>query len=110
MKRVLIVATTEFLAIVRTKGFLIGILIVPVLIAVMGGLARMRGDGDTEDRRVAVIDRTGVLYDALVTAAAERNGKEGVGRARPFEHSIRLAVILGRLGMAEQYLFPCMIA
>jgi ABC-2 type transport system permease protein len=79
MKRVLIVATTEFLAIVRTKGFLIGILVVPVLIAVMGGLTRMRSDGDTEDRRVAVIDRTGVLYDALVTAAAERNGKAGAG-------------------------------
>jgi ABC-2 type transport system permease protein len=76
MKRVLVVATTEFLAIVRTKGFLIGILVLPVLALVMGGLARVR-DGDTGDRRVAVIDRTGVLYDALVSAAGERNAKAG---------------------------------
>jgi ABC-2 type transport system permease protein len=75
MKRVFLVASTEFLAIVRTKGFIIGILVVPVIMVIMGGLARVRSDGDTGDRRVAVIDRTGVLYDALDTAAAERNAK-----------------------------------
>ena len=33
MTRILVVARTEFLALVRTKAFIIGILMVPVLIA-----------------------------------------------------------------------------
>jgi len=88
MKRVFIVASTEFLAIVKTKGFLIGILVVPVIMVIMGSLARMRGDGDTDDRRVAVIDRTGVLYDTLVAAADERNAKTGGGDAHTSPHFV----------------------
>lgn len=74
MRRVLIIAQTEFLALVRTKFFIFGIVAMPVL---MGGLfAFMSYAGDQvehKDRTFAVVDRTGALYDAVAAAALVNN-------------------------------------
>lgn len=74
MSRIFVVARTEFLAIVRGKAFIIGVLMVPALIALSIGFqifAERRTD--VAERRVAVVDRTGVLYDGLAAAAEEHN-------------------------------------
>lgn len=74
MSRIFVVARTEFLAIVRGKAFIIGVLMMPVLIAAAIGFqifAERRAD--VSERKLAVVDHTGILYDALATAAAERN-------------------------------------
>lgn len=74
MNRVFIVARSEFLTIVRGKAFIIGVLMVPVLVAasiVFQIFAERRAD--VADHRLAVIDRTGVLYETLVQAAAEHD-------------------------------------
>lgn len=78
MSRILVIARTEFLAIVRGKAFIIGILMMPVIIALSIAFqifAERRAD--TTERHVAILDRSGVLYDALVAAADEHN-REGV--------------------------------
>jgi len=74
MSRILVIARTEFLAIVRGKAFIIGVLMVPAIIAVSIAFqifAERRAD--VSERKVAIIDQTGVLFDALAEAAAVHN-------------------------------------
>jgi ABC-2 type transport system permease protein len=77
MRKVIKLSIREYLAAVRTKGFIIGLILAPVLMS--GGLVAMAllGDQvDTKDKRVAVVDRTGTIGPALVEAAQERNARE----------------------------------
>jgi ABC-2 type transport system permease protein len=74
MTRTLAIARAELLAIVGGKTFIIGLLMMPVLAAVAIGLQSFADRrGDVGDHRVAVIDRSGVMYDALEQSAAEHN-------------------------------------
>ncbi|MHC1762815.1 MAG: ABC transporter permease [Verrucomicrobiia bacterium] len=77
MRKAVTVACREFLAAVRSKGFIIGLILAPILMS--GGfiaMGLMRGHVDTRDQRLAVVDRSGVIGAALVDAAKERNLKE----------------------------------
>lgn len=89
MQRILIVATSEFLTLIRTKAFLIGVFLMPVFIgAAMVMQKVMMERPDTERRPFAVIDHTGVLYEPLARAAEARNravaAAGGSERAGPF--------------------------
>ena len=87
MNRVITVAQMEFLALVRTKAFIIGILMMPVLMAVAILLQVYAArQVDTEDRKVAVIDYTGALYDTIAAAAAAHNAQSGSGESRKGPH------------------------
>ena len=74
MSRILVVATSEFHAAVRTKAFIIGVIAMPLF---MGGALAiqyvLQDRVDTEDRPFAVVDSTGVLYESIEAAARERN-------------------------------------
>ena len=65
---------SEFLTLIRTKAFLIGVFLMP---AFMGGAIVMQKTmmerPDTERREFAVVDHTGVLYEPLARAAEVRN-------------------------------------
>lgn len=77
MRRILCIARREYLASVRTKGFVIGLILAPVLM--LGGLigvVLLRGQVDVSDKRIAVLDQSGFLADTLLQAAEERNGRE----------------------------------
>lgn len=77
MNRCLTLARREYLAAVKTKGFLIGLLVAPVLMC--GGLiaaVALRGQVDVTDKRIAVLDRAGGVGAALVAAAEARTEKE----------------------------------
>jgi ABC-2 type transport system permease protein len=87
MRRILTVAETEFLQLVRTKAFIIGILIVPVMmVAFISFMNYAEEHVDTTDRAVAVIDGTGVLYDGLAARAAKHNLEAGEGDAKKEPH------------------------
>ncbi len=77
MLKTLKVARREYLAAVRTRGFIIGLLMMPLF---MGGSALvmvlMKGRVDTTDKKIAVIDHSGIVAEALVQAAQERNEAE----------------------------------
>ncbi len=79
MRKILRVAQREYKAIVKTKGFILGLILAPV---VMGGsaigMAFFRDRVDTSDKRIAVIDRSGVIGDVLRRAAQSRNETEVV--------------------------------
>jgi len=77
MSPTLCVARREYLATVRTKGFIIGLLIAPLLMfGAIFVLVLLKDVGDTRDRRIAVLDRTGRLAETLVAAANRRNEEQ----------------------------------
>jgi len=74
MSRILTIAQSEFLTLVKTKAFLFGIILMPVLmVGFFFFMSFAQKHVDVETRPFAVIDQTGVLYDALQTAAEARN-------------------------------------
>ncbi len=76
MSRILIIAQSEFLTLVKTKAFIIGILLMPVLmVGFFFFMAYAERHVDVERRPFAVIDHTGVLFDALKTSADAENAK-----------------------------------
>src|SRR5688500_13375724 len=103
MQRVLTIAETEFLALVRTKAFIIGILLVPVLMVVFITFMNYAEDHvDTTDRHIAVMDGTNVLYDHLARAAADHNTKAGLGDAKAAPHFLlRKVDLAGQIGRAS---------
>lgn len=89
MNRILTVAQMEFLTLVRTKAFIIGILMMPVLIALsIAFQVYAARHTDTETRAFAVIDHTGRLYDTIAAAAAEFNAKAGEGETQQGPHFV----------------------
>jgi len=74
MRRILRIARREYTVAVRTKGFIVALVLVPFL---MGGstlvLMLTKDRVDTTDQVLAVVDHSGVVADGLVKAAEERN-------------------------------------
>jgi ABC-2 type transport system permease protein len=77
MRKTLLVAARDYNAAVRTKGFLVGLLVAPIM---FGGIFIVvkftEGRVDTKDRRIAIIDHTAVVAPALIEAAERRNESE----------------------------------
>jgi len=73
----MMVAAREYRATVRTKGFVAGLFVGPLLLG--GGAIAMAVFGDHTDlreRRVAVLDFSGIMGEALENAVEMRNGSE----------------------------------
>jgi len=74
MHKTLIVAQSEFTTLVKTKAFLISVILMPL---VMGGsimLVRATRDAtDSKDRTFALVDHTGVIAEPLKAVAALYN-------------------------------------
>lgn len=76
MNPTLCIAKREYLATVRTKGFVIGLLVAPLLMfGAILVIPLFQSHRDTSDRRVAVLDWTGRLAGAIEEAANERNAE-----------------------------------
>jgi len=75
--KILKLVRREYKASVKTKGFIIGLILAPVL---MGGsfiaLAIFKDRVDTTDKKVAIIDRSAVIAESIVKASENRNSKE----------------------------------
>jgi ABC-2 type transport system permease protein len=77
MHKILTIARRDYIATVRTKAFVFGLVVAPVLFG--GGSIAMslfKGQPDLKDRHVAIVDHTGVVAGPLVSAAREKNGRE----------------------------------
>ncbi len=76
MRKVLVIALREYLAAVKSKSFVIGLVLMPVL---MGGgfiaQALLKDQVDLQDKHFAIIDRTPgqQVYSGLAMAAGVRN-------------------------------------
>ena len=83
MNRIFIVAQSEFLTLVKTKAFLIGLLLMPVITAgAIGFQVYAQKHSDRDDHKFVVIDHSGVLYAPLAEAARAFNEKNGTGKER----------------------------
>jgi ABC-2 type transport system permease protein len=72
--KALIVAVSEFTTLTRSKAFLVGLALMPVIMAIGFGVQKFtRENVDTKDRRFVVVDRSGVLYPAIAAAAEQSN-------------------------------------
>ncbi len=77
MHKSLIIAFREYKAAVRTKSFILGLILAPVLMG--GGMAAFmifRNKVDTDDLRIAVIDHSKLVRDTLLERARLRNEVE----------------------------------
>ena len=75
MRQVWVVLRREYLERVKTKGFIIGTLAMPVLlIGFIGLTAFMGAQANRSEREISLIDFTGRIGDAV----AERHGRGGV--------------------------------
>jgi ABC-type Na+ efflux pump permease subunit len=87
LRKIWTIASTEFGSAVRTKSFLIGILLLPIIMGASILLQVFVAERvDTKPRRFAVVDRTGVLFPAIAKAAEAHNARlpdERAKNARP---------------------------
>ena len=75
MNKALIVAASEFNTLVRSKAFLLGLLMMPVFMAIAFGVQKFtRNATDVKDRVFVVVDRSAALYAPIKGAADDWNG------------------------------------
>ena len=77
MKKMLTVARTEYLNAVRSKAFLLGLIMLPIF--TVGGIVipqLLRNQVDVRDRRLAVWDRSGKMFPLLQADATARNERQ----------------------------------
>ncbi len=77
MRKIIVLAKREYNSAVRTKGFIIGLLLAPVF---MGGslivFALMKDKVDLTEKHITIIDQSGLITEYLSNAVEERNKSE----------------------------------
>jgi ABC-2 type transport system permease protein len=75
LNRTLLIAKRDYLQTVRSKAYLIGLILFPVLFGGAFLVLPLANKGNNKNLRVAVIDRTGVSAAAVIQAGQEANRK-----------------------------------
>jgi ABC-2 type transport system permease protein len=74
MRKTLRIAKREYRAQVKTKGFIIGLVLAPLIMSgSIIAMALFKDSADTTDQVIAVMDHSGMVAGALVEAAESRN-------------------------------------
>jgi ABC-2 type transport system permease protein len=77
MRRVLLIAKRDYLAAVRAKAFLIGLIVAPILFGGgFIGLSVMKKKPDLADRKIAVLDLSGKAVAPIAETVAAKQAKE----------------------------------
>ncbi len=77
MHKVWKIAVRDYIAAVKTKGFIIGLAVVPVVMSGSVLAMLLLGDQvDTTDKKIAIIDHTDIVAESVAAAAEERNANE----------------------------------
>jgi ABC-2 type transport system permease protein len=118
MRKSLVVAIREYAAAVKTKSFIISVILLPIMM--FGGIFAQKlaeKIGDTSTRRVAIIDRTpdASIYDIIARAVEKHNqtavldtsgrqvrAKFAVEKVAPADLSDRAAVDRQRLEISKR--------
>lgn len=78
MRRVLLIAKRDYLASVKSKAFIVGLVLAPIMFSGgFIGVGLMRKKPDLADRKIAVVDHTGKAAAAIVAAAGEKHARDG---------------------------------
>jgi ABC-2 type transport system permease protein len=74
MRKILRIAKREYRTSVRTKGFIIALVLMPVMMGGSGlAMYLFQGQVDTRDKKVIVLDQSGFVADVILRAAEARN-------------------------------------
>jgi len=77
MHKVVLLAKREYMASVRTKGFIIGLVLAPIF---MGGsliaFLLLKDRVDTTDKRIGILDWSGAVAESVISSAEYRNTNE----------------------------------
>jgi len=74
MIKILRIAKREFLTTVKTKGFIITLIVAPILFSGSGiTFALLKDRVNTDDKKIAIVDRSGEIADYLVETIKKRN-------------------------------------
>src|SRR5580704_6907533 len=77
MHKILLVARRDYMSAIRSKAFLFGLIVAPLLGGgSFIGLAVMKAKPDIQDRHIAIVDRTRVSAAAIIESAGERNNDD----------------------------------
>jgi len=77
MHRILLVAKRDYMVTIASKPFLFGLIVAPILFGSgFIGIALMKAKPDIAERKIAILDRTGMTAKWIVQAAAEKNGED----------------------------------
>jgi ABC-2 type transport system permease protein len=77
MHRILLVAKRDYLATIKSKPFLFGLIVAPILFGSgFIGVAIMKAKPDIKERKIAILDRTGVTAKGIIETANEKNGDD----------------------------------
>ena len=77
MRKILLMARRDYIESIRTKAFIIGLIVAPMLFGGgFLGIAVLKKRPDLRDKRIAVLDRTGLVAPPLLRAVAEKNAKD----------------------------------
>jgi ABC-2 type transport system permease protein len=77
MRKILLMAKRDYLESVKTKAFLFGLVVAPLLFGGgFLGIAILKKKPDLRDKRIAIVDRTNVAAASIINAAREKNQKE----------------------------------
>ena len=77
MLKTLKIALREYKATVKTKGFIIGLIIAPIFMSgSVIGIALLKDQVDITDKKVVILDKSGIMADYLIQLAEERNEQE----------------------------------
>jgi ABC-2 type transport system permease protein len=77
MRKILLMAKRDYLESIKTKAFILGLIVAPLLFGGgFLGIAILKKRPDLREKRIAILDHTGVAADAIVRAAREKNEKE----------------------------------
>jgi len=74
MRKMLRLTKREYFAVIKTKGFIAMLILLPILMS-GGFIAKKISESriDTSDKKIAVIDHSSVMAEALVDASEQRN-------------------------------------
>lgn len=77
LNNIAVIAAREFKEMVKTKAFIIGAILMPVLLVVFFGFSILLQTEEPEgEKKMAVVDYTGRLYDSLADEARKRNERK----------------------------------
>lgn len=77
MRRILLIAKRDYLAAVRAKAFLIGLIVAPIMFGGgFIGMTLMKKNPDLADRRIGIVDRSGAVAASIIQAAEDKASRE----------------------------------
>jgi ABC-2 type transport system permease protein len=88
LRRILLIAKRDYLQVVTSRAYLIGLIMLPLIIGVSILAVALASRGNTQSQRIAIIDHTGVAAAAIIQGAEAANGiiVSPVGRNPAAQH------------------------